>query len=65
MHIVSTSKVCASLPELAFSLPSRDHNAGISNYVKPRSAVTRGFPRLMVDVQLAARFAPVMHPDPA
>ena len=42
-------------------LASRGDNAGISNYVKLRSAVTCGCPRLMLNVQLAARFAPVMH----
>jgi hypothetical protein len=34
-------------------------------YVKLRNAVTCGCPWLMLDVQLAARFVPVMHPDPA
>ena len=53
------------LPELAFCLPAGGDNAGISAYVKPCSAVTCGFARLMLNVQLAARFAPVMHPDPA
>jgi hypothetical protein len=43
------------LPELAFRLPDRGDNAGISNYVKLRSAVTCGCPRLMLNVQLAAR----------
>jgi len=34
-------------------------------YVKLRNAVTCGDPRPMLNVQLAARFVPVMHPDPA
>jgi hypothetical protein len=45
-------------------LASWGDNAGISNYVKPQRRDLR-LPRLMLDVQLAARFAPVMHPDPA
>ena len=34
-----------------------------SIYVKPRNAVTCGEPSLMLNVQLAVRFAPVMHPS--
>ena len=30
-------------------------------YVKPRDAAACGDPRLMLDVQLAVRFAPVIH----
>src|SRR5271170_3479128 len=40
-------------------LADRDDNAGISNYVKLRSAVTCGCPQMMLNVQLAARFAPL------
>jgi hypothetical protein len=38
-------------------LASRDDNAGISTYVKLRGAVTCGCPWLILNVQLAARFA--------
>jgi hypothetical protein len=59
------ARLAERLRELAFRLPDEGDNAGNAAYVKLRTAATCGPPRPMLNVQLAIRFVPVMHPDSA